>query len=422
MLPDNQSHGHIIDYTVTWAKKTTETERRNTTTVDHNEQRVVLSVDTTDQYLVTVTARNTNGSSSPSTITTPHFNPENFQSGLRYSFSISACTQAAPVLLERGEGYVWEEKIQDGLFKTLTWKQKGSDVEVSWLPISPTEQSAFIQGYILYWSDNNNDDSHNVVFNVSTDLPGATSLRARDLKIGSYRFTVKAQTAVGECGTTSLTVTLNSLTDNLITATFISLVAVFSLLSLVTVVCYRHWACIKQNVYPPIPKPLLTDKWLKSMGGHSCRPLYVDQCPHSEVEVLDIPVLLRDSGAPDKGHVGHKNASFAFTQKGYFNQPLKNPPPPALIPTNVTPALEGLPSSPFRGVFPNPSYNLIMQPGDPPAGSGPELREATCLECDPDGYQPHSGSDTSVLNPTGEETESPMACVFTYVLLPQSTS
>ncbi|XP_035464805.2 leukemia inhibitory factor receptor [Scophthalmus maximus] len=482
MLPDNQSHGHIIDYTVTWAKKTTETERRNTTTVDHNEQRVVLSVDTTDQYLVTVTARNTNGSSSPSTITTPHFNPDttrlntfgftgsngrvslswsaspaarcgyvvdwhptsdpwivdwlkvpphetnatifskNFQSGLRYSFSISACTQAAPVLLERGEGYVWEEKIQDGLFKTLTWKQKGSDVEVSWLPISPTEQSAFIQGYILYWSDNNNDDSHNVVFNVSTDLPGATSLRARDLKIGSYRFTVKAQTAVGECGTTSLTVTLNSLTDNLITATFISLVAVFSLLSLVTVVCYRHWACIKQNVYPPIPKPLLTDKWLKSMGGHSCRPLYVDQCPHSEVEVLDIPVLLRDSGAPDKGHVGHKNASFAFTQKGYFNQPLKNPPPPALIPTNVTPALEGLPSSPFRGVFPNPSYNLIMQPGDPPAGSGPELREATCLECDPDGYQPHSGSDTSVLNPTGEETESPMACVFTYVLLPQSTS
>lgn len=59
-------------------------------------------------------------------------------------------------------------EIQDGLFKTLTWKQKGSDVEVSWLPISPTEQSAFIQGYILYWSDNNNDDSHNVVFNVST--------------------------------------------------------------------------------------------------------------------------------------------------------------------------------------------------------------------------------------------------------------
>uniref|UniRef100_A0A8D3AIV2 Fibronectin type-III domain-containing protein n=1 Tax=Scophthalmus maximus TaxID=52904 RepID=A0A8D3AIV2_SCOMX len=285
MLPDNQSHGHIIDYTVTWAKKTTETERRNTTTVDHNEQRVVLSVDTTDQYLVTVTARNTNGSSSPSTITTPHFNPgvmliecdanrammiyitfsfsdttrlntswftgsngrvslswsaspaarcgyvvdwhptsdpwivdwlkvpphetnatifsKNFQSGLRYSFSISACTQAAPVLLERGEGYVWEE---NGLFKTLTWKQKGSDVEVSWLPISPTEQSAFIQGYILYWSDNNNDDSHNVVFNVST------------------------------------AVCLHSTADNLITATFISLVAVFSLLSLVTVVCYRHWA------------------------------------------------------------------------------------------------------------------------------------------------------------------------------------
>lgn len=39
--------------------------------------------------------------------------PENFKDGLRYLLSIYACTQGAPVLLERREGYVREKsKIQ----------------------------------------------------------------------------------------------------------------------------------------------------------------------------------------------------------------------------------------------------------------------------------------------------------------------
>lgn len=41
--------------------------------------------------------------------------------------------------------------------------------------------------------------------------PGATSLTAKNLKIGTYTFTVKALTALGECGTTQLSATLNSL-------------------------------------------------------------------------------------------------------------------------------------------------------------------------------------------------------------------
>lgn len=35
--------------------------------------------------------------------------PENFNDGVRYSLSIYACTQGAPFLLERREGYVSEE-------------------------------------------------------------------------------------------------------------------------------------------------------------------------------------------------------------------------------------------------------------------------------------------------------------------------
>lgn len=65
---DNQSHGNIIDYTVTWAK-TRGTEQQNSTTVAHSEHHVELRLDTAEEYIVSVTARNINGSSSPSTIT-----------------------------------------------------------------------------------------------------------------------------------------------------------------------------------------------------------------------------------------------------------------------------------------------------------------------------------------------------------------
>lgn len=70
----NQSHGNITDYTVTWAK-TTETAQQNRTTVAHSKHHVALSLDTTEEYTVTVTARNINGNSSPSTIIIPRSNP-----------------------------------------------------------------------------------------------------------------------------------------------------------------------------------------------------------------------------------------------------------------------------------------------------------------------------------------------------------
>lgn len=43
--------------------------------------------------------------------------------------------------------------IEDPLFKSLKLKQQDSNVEVSWDPIPLREQTAFIQGYILYGLD-----------------------------------------------------------------------------------------------------------------------------------------------------------------------------------------------------------------------------------------------------------------------------
>lgn len=56
-------------------------------------------------------------------------------------------------------------EINDGLFEPLVLTQLDSDIQVSWEPVPLNKQTAFIQGYILYWSDFKHPD---IVFNVST--------------------------------------------------------------------------------------------------------------------------------------------------------------------------------------------------------------------------------------------------------------
>ncbi|XP_032395120.1 leukemia inhibitory factor receptor [Etheostoma spectabile] len=465
----HQSHGDIKDYEVTWTK-ITERERQNRTKVGPNINSLALSLDTTVEHIVTVTARNINGSSPPSTITSSNpdrtrvttsliigsngsfklswsasptascgyivdwcptvgsctvewlkvppnqtnasISSKNFKDGLRYTLSVYACTQGAPVLLQRREGYVAEKKIQNNLFKSLRGQQQNWDYEVSWEPVPLREQTAFVQGYVLYCLDNNEK-----VFNFSTDNPEATSLTARNLKISSYTFTVKARTAVGECGDTSITATLNSLTDNMIKAVFISLAIAFGLLSLITIVCYRHWTCIKATVYPPIPKPVLT-----STGEHGCHHIHMDQCHYSEADITDVPELYCSAGAPTDGLVSQENMPFVFSQTpiGYYNQTLEKPtPPPLSLPYTAIPSQSWLPSSPFRREFPNASYNLIMQPGNPQSNSRPELQEGTSLERSSNGYQPHDHTETFTTHQTEEGPEDPIPCVFSYILLPQ---
>ncbi|KAG7498824.1 hypothetical protein JOB18_021696 [Solea senegalensis] len=467
-LLDHQSHGRIIDYTVTWTETTATEQQRNTTTVIHSKRSVVLSVDTSSiRYRITVTARNDMGNSPPSTITTPNVNTDlasvhtsritgvngsfplswssspaascgyivdwrptsrndtvewlkvsrhetsanilskSFKDGLRYSLSIFACTHGAPELLERREGYVREQVIPSGLFTALGWRQQGSKVDVTWAPVAVSEQTAFIEGYVLYWSNSNR--SSNVVFNVSTDNPDATSLTATDLEITTYTFTVKALTAVGECGTTSFTVTLNSPTDNLIRTVVISLVSVFLLLLLITLLCCRQWECIKSKIYPPIPEPMLTDKWMLSQVENLCHPRYVDRSLQGEV--MDVPELLCETRPPVTDHVTDDEKLFVFTQtpKGYYNQPLKiHSTSPSAVPTE-----SDLPSSLFRGVFANPSYNPTLAPDNE---FNPELHNLTSLQNNCDGYTPQSRSVT--VTPTDEDTDS--HCVVTYLLLPQT--
>lgn len=149
-------------------------------------------------------------------------------------------------------------------------------------------------------------------------------------------------------------------------------------------------------------------------GANKCRPLHVD----NEAEVLDFSELHYDSVPVTAGYVTEDGEPLVSTQTpgGYYNQPLiKNLPPP---PTSL--AID-TPTSPFRSVFSNPSYNLLMQPGEQQSSPGARLQEGTSLEGSFSEYQPQANTQTLNLFETTEEPENLMSCVSTYILLPKST-
>ncbi|XP_076743181.1 leukemia inhibitory factor receptor [Maylandia zebra] len=468
----NQSHGEIFDYKVSWAK-TKDKNQSNQTNVSRSNHSLTLTLDPSEEYMVTVTARNINGSSSPSTIIIPRSNldtsevktswisgsngsfflswpdspnascgyivdwcpvfgnctfewmkvppnrthttvfSKNFEDGRRYLLSIYACTEGAAVLLQRRKGYIRETKIGVELFK-LKYKQEDSAVEVSWEPIPLEKQTASIHGYILYYQDKSGN-----VFNVSTDDPEATSLTAKNLNISMYTFTVTASTAFGLCGNSSINVTLNPPTDQLIMLILISLGAVFLILSVSTIICYRHWACIKHKVCPPIPKPVLTE-WLTD--EHTVRHLHFDQRHYREV--WDVPELHDYFSAPQPvvGQDYMPSFSFSQTPKGYYNKLLKKLQPPLTLPTTGLTSQPGVLSFPGNDVFPNPSYNLRVQGEDQQSQSHLQIQQGICIIDSFHEYQPQSPEETFTATHPEDVPDSPLSYSFTYILLPQKTS
>ncbi|XP_065325731.1 leukemia inhibitory factor receptor-like [Pelmatolapia mariae] len=368
----NQSHGEIFDYKVAWAK-TKEKNQPNQTNVSRSNHSLTLTLDPSEEYMVTVTARNINGSSSPSTIIIPHHKSEvktswingsngsfflswpvspntscgyivdwcpvfeNFEDGRRYLLSIYACTEGAPVLLQRREGYIRETKIEGELFK-LKYKQEDSAVEVSWEPIPLEKQTASIHGYILYYQDKSGN-----VFNVSTDDPEATSLTAKNLNISTYTFT----------------------------------------------------------------------------DEHTLRYLPFDQSRYREV--WDVPELHDYFSAPQPVVGQDYMPSFTFSQtpKGYYNKPLKKLQPCLTLPTTGLTSQPGLPSFPGNDVFPNPSYNLTVQGEDQQSQSHLHIQQGIRIIDSFHEYQPQSPEETSTATHPEDVPDSPLSYSSTYILLPQ---
>lgn len=149
----------------------------------------------------------------------------------------------------------------------------------------------------------------------------------------------------------------------------------------------------------------------------------MEVCHYSEADIMDIPELQSKLGAPVNDYVSDEKTPFVFspTPKGYYNQPLKNcTPSPLLLPNTTDPSQSVLSRSPLRSVFPNLSYNLIMQTGD---GGGEQCGpQPEQLEVISGGYQPQNNTETFTLNQTEEVSLTPMICISTYISLPQSPS
>ncbi|CAI5666185.1 oncostatin-M-specific receptor subunit beta [Oreochromis niloticus] len=154
----------------------------------------------------------------------------------------------------------------------------------------------------------------------------ATNLIEKNLNISSYTFMVNPQTTV-----LSNSVTLNPPTY-LTVLTMIALGAVFIILSICTILCYRHRVCIKHKVHSPIPKPVLTDKWLISPNEHAIHHHHFGQSHYSEV--MDVPEL-HDNVRPLEP-VGSQDlmyCTFSPSSKDDYNRLLQKPLPCPTLPT-----------------------------------------------------------------------------------------
>ncbi|KAL0965689.1 hypothetical protein UPYG_G00284490 [Umbra pygmaea] len=332
-LAMNQSHGQIMDYEVTWGRQKKVVHR---CPVNLSDQSII------EGRRVTVTAQNSAGRSPPSAIIVPRLHQtinitmnvvgsdggfdlvwptaptascgyvvdwcpthgecivdwvkvpagitrarvqsDSFKECVRYTLFIWSCTQGAPELLERREGYV-KECIPKVQIQGLGAEQLNSDtVKIWWTGIPEKNHSAFINGYIISYSETSHPYTRTAV-KVMADEPKTKYLTG--FTNGYYIFTVKALTSLGEVGESSpVNLSITPTVDELITRIIISLCSVACLLTLATILCYRHWDCIKEAVYPEIPRPVWNPKWLTTLEKNGHQFLYIDQCRPNDIDVL----------------------------------------------------------------------------------------------------------------------------------------
>ncbi|KAG7266651.1 hypothetical protein CRUP_028368, partial [Coryphaenoides rupestris] len=294
---DNQSHGLILDYEVTWGTSSAEPrEARNRRTVvppDHSA--AVAELDGGLEHVVTVTARNSRGRGLDVSW------PAHPDSSCGYAVVWTPTFARGPVdwkKLRPGEGTrVFINGIPDEQITGLRWEHAGSDVRLLWTAIPPRNRTAFVHGYVMHYHDLNakDTDRNHAEHNVSTDNPEASSLTARDLHVGSYSFTVAALTSVGEGGANSITLTINSPGDKSIMTIAVTFSLVFVMLTITASVAYKNWTCIKQSLCPAVPKPVLVCDWLTLMEdrGHSIVSRTENYSSSSQKENVDVPQVFR---------------------------------------------------------------------------------------------------------------------------------
>ncbi|KAJ8287294.1 hypothetical protein GJAV_G00049930 [Gymnothorax javanicus] len=166
--------------------------------------------------------------------------PEHFAAGLKYSLSVYSCSQGAPELLVRMEGYA-EELVPDQRVQNLKVEQIGSSVVLQWDEVPQEGRRGFIRGYSVSRSAASGQ--------VTTENISGAGVRNHTffgLPPESLEFTVKAFTSAGEGPGATAAINLSPTADWLMWVTPVSLVSIACFLILTAVIYFRKrtW-CIR---------------------------------------------------------------------------------------------------------------------------------------------------------------------------------
>uniref|UniRef100_W5N4J4 LIF receptor subunit alpha a n=1 Tax=Lepisosteus oculatus TaxID=7918 RepID=W5N4J4_LEPOC len=324
---------------------------------------------------------------------------EDFKPGVQYSFSIYGCTKNRPYLLERKIGYGQELvfKVPSEPVKNLKAEPRSAnEVLLQWEDIPLEKKHGFIKGFIIYAS--NKTGRSIIAANITN--PDARSYVLKRLHSSVYNFTVKAYTAAGEDdGGATVSVFMPGPTDGLIAIILISLgvMAVSSII--LTVVCYKKRNWVMQTFYPDIPKPEIRgEQWIPGEGSFVNPPMNVDACDTSHVCVVgDVLVEQKESDTEEPVVDDNDTGCSSQTILNYYGQVYNGGAGTSSLESNST-EVTYTNIQPSSSASASSGYQPQMTRGPDPEELGPPL--AMPLICDPAGYQPQA-------NPKDWTVESP---------------
>ncbi|XP_062873779.1 LIF receptor subunit alpha a isoform X2 [Trichomycterus rosablanca] len=200
------------------------------------------------------------------------------EAGVQYTVSVFVLLPEATVLLQRHHAY-GEQLVPSQPVGALSARQSGSDVVLSWTPVSSCDQRGFVRGYTVYLADASN---LSLIANL-TD-PAVTLYTMKNLPLGSYKFSVRSYTSAGESSGSPVSIKTESDADMMVLEILVALGVMSLCLIFISIFCYKKREWVKKAFYPEIPGPKLTGDWSAPPA-----PLDVKPPPHSLVHIVESP-------------------------------------------------------------------------------------------------------------------------------------
>ncbi|XP_041915493.1 leukemia inhibitory factor receptor-like isoform X2 [Alosa sapidissima] len=291
--------------------------------------------------------------------------------GVRYTFSLYACTSDAPKLLQRWESY-GRELAPDQAPGSFQGKQDGMDVVLTWDEIPLEHRRGFIQRYEIKYTLSSHGQ-----YKTETVLGSKDGMQKRiyHLRPETYEFSIHAVTSGGKSSKPATTrVTLTSQVSQIIVYSIVSLAGAIASLLLFTFLCYQKRTWLKDKVYPEIPTP-------RFVGGLDAKGFQSFELPAERVEHLDAsPILFSDVNQKVTNNVTH-NVFFPLYRNIADSQP-SDPADCKFHPSMKIPITE----------INNPNYKPLGSVGE--AG---EAAPVTTEEVTMPGYKPQLPGESSLL-------------------------